>query len=151
MISSRNDYRWSKSINRGQSNVPNQPCSINCGGDSMNDSKGIRQRKVTAFMAMLLGAIFTILILPAYGQQEGDPTWYDPWAPSTTVVHSIQTAPAVQAAQVATHRDQQPAQSVSSAAGARKFRARDSQLNQSHHSAAQKKDSETLSADGQAQ
>jgi len=42
-------------------------------------------------MAMLFGAIFTILLLPAYGQQEVDPTWYDPWAaPTTAVVHPSQ-------------------------------------------------------------
>ena len=44
--------------------------------DPMNTtgSKAIRRSRVPAFMAMLFGAIFAILLLPAYGQQEVDPT-----------------------------------------------------------------------------
>jgi hypothetical protein len=138
MISSRNDYRWSKSIKHG--------------GDSMNDSKGVQQRRVTAFMAMLLGAIFTVLILPAYGQQEVDPSWYDPWTPNATAAHAIQLAPAVQTSQpLANHRDQQPVTSVSSAMDARKLRGNGTQLIQSRRTAARKKDGEILSAASEAQ
>ena len=118
----------------------------------MNDSKGIQQPRVTAFMAMLLGAIFTVLILPAYGQQEVDPSWYDPWTPNATAVHPTQLAPAVQTSQpVANNRDHQPVTSVSSATDAIKVRGKGTQLIQSRHNAAQKRDGETLSAASEAQ
>lgn len=118
----------------------------------MNDSKGIRQPRVTAFMAMLLGAIFTVLILPAYGQQEVDPSWYDPWTPNATAAHPTQLAPAVQTSQpVANNRDHQPVTSASSATDARKVRGKGTQLIQSRHNAAQKKDREILSAASEAQ
>jgi hypothetical protein len=147
MISSRSDYRESKSIHHG--------------GDSMittmttSGSKGVRHR-VPAFMAMLFGAIFTILLLPAYGQQEVDPTWYDPWvapssvapssggsslaAPNTAVVPPSQPPATVHSSQppVATHRDQQMARSVSSTPATGKLRGGDTQLDQSRHNAARK-------------
>lgn len=129
MISSRSNYRESKSIHHG--------------GDSMttNGSKGIGRSRVPAFMAMLLGAIFTILLLPAYGQQEVDPTWYDPWAaPNTAVVHPSQPPAVVHSSQppVATHRYQQTVKSVSPAPDAGKFRGKDTQLDQSRRNAARK-------------
>jgi hypothetical protein len=103
-------------------------------------SKGISRCRVPAFMAMLLGAIFTILLLPAYGQQEVDPTWYDPWAaPNTAAVYPSQPAATVHFSQpVATHRHQQTIKSISPAKDAAKFRAKDPQLDQSRHSAAPK-------------
>lgn len=132
MISSRNDYRESKAVqNRGDSMT-----------DSMNTtaSKTIRPSRVPAFIAMLFGAIFTILLLPAYGQQEVDPTWYDPWAaPSTAAVPVVQPSAVVHSAQpVAAHPHQQTVRSVSPAPDAAKFRAKDTQLNQSRHNAAGK-------------
>ena len=39
-------------------------------------------------MAMLF-AIVTLLMIPAYGQQEVDPGWYDPWVLITVAVHTI--------------------------------------------------------------
>jgi hypothetical protein len=94
-----------------------------------------------ASIAMLFGAIFTILLLPAYGQQEVDPTWYDPWAaPSTAVAHPSQPPAVVHSSQppVATDPYQQKATTVSLAPGAGKFRGRDTQLDQSRHNAAHK-------------
>jgi len=129
MISSRSDYRESKSIHHG--------------GDSMttSGSKGIRRSRVLAFSAMLFGAIFTILLLPAYGQQEVDPTWYDPWAaPNTAVVPPAQPPAVVHSYQppVATQRHQQTVRSVSPDPDAGKFRGKDPQLDQSGHNAARK-------------
>jgi hypothetical protein len=104
-------------------------------------SKGIRRCRALAFSAMLFGAIFTILLLPAYGQQEVDPTWYDPWAaPNTAVVHSSQPPAVVHSSQppVATHRYQQTVKSVSPAPDAGKFSGKDPQLDQSRGNAARK-------------
>ena len=42
--------------------------------------------------ATLLGAfLLPATVLPCFGQQEVDPTWYDPWAPSRPVVTSPST------------------------------------------------------------
>lgn len=61
----------------------------------MKRSKGMTRGKGLALMAMLYGAMLTIMLLPAYGQ-EVDPTWYDPWAaPNTAVVHTPQPPVAI--------------------------------------------------------
>lgn len=107
-------------------------------------SKGISRCRVLASMAMLLGAIFTILLLPAYGQQEVDPTWYDPWAAPNTAVVPPSRPPAVvhtshsSQPPLATHRYQQTVRSVSPAPDAEKFRGKDTQLDQSRPTAARK-------------
>lgn len=106
-----------------------------------SEAKGNGRSRVPAFIAMLCGAIFTILLLPAYGQQEVDPTWYDPWATSTTaVVHPAQPAAVVHSSQapVATHRYQQTVRTASPAPDARKFRGKDAQLDQRRQNAARK-------------
>jgi hypothetical protein len=104
-------------------------------------SKGSGRSRVPAFIAMLCGAIFTILLLPAYGQQEVDPTWYDPWAaPTAAAVHPAQPPAAVHSSQapVATHRYQQTVRSVSPAPDAVKVRGKDARLDQSRKNAARK-------------
>ena len=110
--------------------------------DDDNDRiKGIGRSRVLASMAMLFGAIFTILLLPAYGQQEVDPTWYDPWAaPNAAVVPPAQPPAVIHRSQspVATHQYQQTDRSVSPAADAGKSRVKDTQLDQSRHNAARK-------------
>src|SRR5271166_136953 len=58
----------------------------------MNGAKNIRSGKRLVSMAVLSGAMVTTFSLAAFGQQEVDPTWYDPWAPNTTVIHSAQPA-----------------------------------------------------------
>jgi len=58
----------------------------------MNGAKNIRSGKRLVWMAVLLGAMVTTFSLAAFGQQEVDPTWYDPWAPNTTVIQSAQPA-----------------------------------------------------------
>jgi hypothetical protein len=124
---SRGDYHESKSIHHG--------------GGFMNRSKSLGGCRVLASTAMLFGAVFTILLLPAYGQQEVAPTWYDPWAaPNAAVVPSAQPPGVVHASQapVATHRYQQTARSLSPAPDARKFRVKATQVNQSGHNAARK-------------
>jgi len=115
----------------------------------MNDSIGIRRCRVPAFIAMLFGAIFTILLLPAYGQQEVDPTWYDPWAsPNTAVVPASHLTAAAQSSQtpIATLRYQQTVRSVSPARDAGKPRGKNTQLDQSRQNTARKSDG-TPSAD----
>jgi hypothetical protein len=109
--------------------------------NTASGSEGMGRSRVLASMAILLGAIFTIFLLPAYGQQEVDPTWFDPWAaPSTAVAHPSQPAAVVHSSQppVATDRYQQRATTVLLAPGAGKFRGRDTQFDQSRHNAAHK-------------
>ncbi|HSZ02283.1 MAG TPA: hypothetical protein VK788_22485 [Terriglobales bacterium] len=95
----------------------------------MNESKSIGRCRVLASMAMLSGAMFTILLLPAYGQQDVSPDWYDP-APNATVVHSVQPAAAVHSSQLpaAAHRYQQTVTSVSTAPDAGKLGAKHAQI-----------------------
>jgi hypothetical protein len=125
MISSRSEYREWKSIESG--------------GDFMNGSKGIGRNRVLASMAVLFAAIFTIFLLPAYGQQEVDPTWYDP-APNTAVSQASQPVAAANTAQttVATARHQQAAGYVSLAPEVRKLQGKEAQVGQSRHTAAHK-------------
>jgi|HubBroStandDraft_1064217.scaffolds.fasta_scaffold197950_2 hypothetical protein len=103
----------------------------------MNGTTGIGRHRLLASSAMLFGAMFTIMLLPAYGQQDVSPDWYDP-APSATVVHPVQTAAVAHASQpaVATHQYQQIAESVSPAAKVTKARVKDAKLDQSGHNAA---------------
>jgi hypothetical protein len=90
---SAGDYRESKSIHHG--------------GDAMKRSRGIRPCRVLAFTAILFGVMLTTL-LPAYSQQEVDPTWHDPWATSNTVA-----VPSSQP-RVAIHKHQRTVKSVQS-------------------------------------
>jgi hypothetical protein len=102
----------------------------------MNGSKSIGRCRVLASMAMLSGAMFTILLLPAYGQQDVSPDWYDP-APNAAVVHPAQPVAALHSSQLpaATHRYQQAVTSVSTAPDAGKARVKDAQLQSSHNPA----------------
>jgi hypothetical protein len=97
----------------------------------MNRSRNISPRRVLTYIAMLAGAMVTTMLLPAYGQQEVDPTWYDPYAvtvpstaPTVAVAHSAQ--PAIHAAQptVAFHRHEAAVRSVSSTKSVGKSRGK---------------------------
>jgi hypothetical protein len=84
----------------------------------MNRSKDLRPRRVLAWIAMLFSVMVTTLLLPAYGQQEVDPTWYNPWAaPSTVVGHSSQSRAAL-------HRHQRTVRNMPAARVAGKVRAK---------------------------
>jgi hypothetical protein len=72
----------------------------------MNRSRDFRLGRVLGWMAMLFGVMVTTL-LPAYGQQEVNPTWYDPWG-TPSAVHS--SAP-----RVAMHRHQRTVRPLSAA------------------------------------
>jgi hypothetical protein len=53
-------------------------------------------KSVLALVA-LFGAMITTTLSPAYGQQEVDPTWYNPWvASNTSAVQTAQPKAAVQ-------------------------------------------------------
>ena len=59
--------------------------------------------KKLAWLTVLSGAMVATLSLSAFAQQEVDPTWFDPWAPTAATVqhHDQQTAvPAQHAAKV---------------------------------------------------
>ena len=93
----------------------------------MNRSRDIRSRRILAFMAMVFGAILTTMVLPSYGQQDVDPTWYDPYAvstlpspaPHTVAIHSSQ-------APLSIHQQQTTLTSASLSQGAERFRAKQS-------------------------
>jgi hypothetical protein len=87
----------------------------------MNRSRDFKPRKVLAWIALLFGVMVTTL-LPAYGQQEVNPTWFDPWpGPSAAVAHSSPRSPQPRAA---IRRHQRTVKSVSAAPGAGKLRAK---------------------------
>jgi hypothetical protein len=93
----------------------------------MNRSRDIRSRRILAFMAMVFGAILTTMVLPSYGQQDVDPTWYDPYAvstlpnpaPHTVAIHSSQ-------APLSIHQQQTTLTSASLPQGAERLRAKQS-------------------------
>ena len=61
----------------------------------MKGSIGIGRCKDVASLAILLGAVFIVFLLPASAQQDVAPSWYDPWAaPNAAVTHPA-PAPAV--------------------------------------------------------
>lgn len=72
--------------------------------------KSMQSFKRLAWLTVLSGAMVTTLSLSAFGQQEVDPTWFDPWAPTAAAVHHDQQAvvPAHHAAKIkqvsTTHR-----------------------------------------------
>jgi len=139
MISFRSDYGESKSVQNGGASMTTTMTMTTT--TTTTGSKGIGRSRVLASMAMLFGAIFTILLLPAYGQQEVDPTWYDPWAaPNVAVVPPAQPPAVAHRSQspVATHWYQQTDRSVSPAADAGKSGVKDTQLDQSRHNSARK-------------
>jgi len=48
-----------------------------------------------AEMVVLWGAIAMSMTLPVYGQQEVDPTWYNPWpTPTAAAAQNVQTGKA---------------------------------------------------------
>jgi hypothetical protein len=100
----------------------------------MNGSKSTGRSRVLAYMAMLSGAMFTILLLPAYGQQDVSPDWYDP-APNVAVVRPTQPAAVAHSSQppVATRRYHQTAMSVSTAPDAGKLGAKHAQIQSGHN------------------
>lgn len=85
----------------------------------MKRSRDLRPRRVLAWIAMLFGVTLTTL-LPAYGQQEVNPTWFDPW-PGPSAVHSSPNSAQPRAAM---RRHQRTVRSVSSARVAGKVRAK---------------------------
>jgi len=104
----------------------------------MSGIKRTGRSRLLASMAMLSGAIF-IMLLPAYGQQEVSPDWYDP-TPDTAVVHPAQPAAAARSARpsAANHQYQQTAKSLSRAANAAKPRVKNAKLDQSSQNGAHK-------------
>lgn len=96
----------------------------------MNGIKGTGPSRLLASMAMLSGVMF-ILLLPAYGQQEVNPDWYDP-TPNAAAVHPAQPAGAAQSSRPspAIHQHQQMATPLSAAGNAGKPRVKHAKLDQ---------------------
>ena len=98
-------------------------------------SKAILRSRILASTAMLFGAIFTVLLVPAYGQQEVDPTWYDP-TPNTAIAQPAQAAAVTHASQPPVTINRKLAvKSAPSASKAAKIRVNDKQ---SRHNVASK-------------
>jgi hypothetical protein len=123
----------SRSVNR-------QSKSVHNGGDSMKRSENNNRSRNLMSAAILFGAMFTMLLVPAFGQQEVDPTWYDPSPAQVTSAHQSQAVAAPQPAQllVADRGSQQTAVSVSSAASPASSNAKRAHLNQRQRNAASK-------------
>lgn len=102
-------------------------------------SKAILSSRILASIAILFGAMFTILLAPVYGQQEVDPTWYDP-TPDTAITQPAQAAAVVHSSQpaVTVHRKEATPQSASVAPNAAKAHAKGKQFNQHGRDAARK-------------
>jgi len=98
--------------------------------------KAIRRYRVLA-SAMFLSAILTVLLVPAYGQQEVDPTWYDP-TPDAVAVQPAHTAAVVYAAPATLQQHPLKAKSASAAPNTAKLHAKNKQLDQNRHNAAHK-------------
>lgn len=60
----------------------------------MVQSKSSRPRKTLALIAMSFAMMFGSFLLPAYGQQEVSPDWFDPWAAQSAQVAQASQAPA---------------------------------------------------------
>jgi hypothetical protein len=106
----------------------------------MNVSNAIGRCKGLASIAILLTAIFTILLLPAYAQQDVAPSWYDPWdAPKVSVAHPAQ-APAVvhSTPPLASHRLQTAENGLAPAPQAAKLRVKKTHVDSSIHNVAYK-------------
>jgi hypothetical protein len=90
--------------------------------------------------AILFGAMFTVLLVPAFGQQEVDPTWYDPSPAQVTSAHQVQAVAADQSAQllVADRGSRRTMVSASSAANSAKSSGKRAHLNQRQRNAASK-------------
>jgi len=57
----------------------------------MNSFGASTLRRKLEQIAIILGVMVTTLLASAYGQQDVNPTWYDPWAkPSAAIVQSSQ-------------------------------------------------------------
>ena len=95
-------------------------------------------RNALTSSAILLGAIFTLLLRPAYGQQEMDPTWYDP-SPVAVVAHSAQPVAAVQSTQLQS-ADVSPTttKAASQSQSATKSQSKKARLDQSRRNAARR-------------
>jgi hypothetical protein len=123
-------------------------------GSKMNGLKAIARLRNLASIAMLSGAIFTIFLVPAYGQQEIDPTWYDPTPSAAAPVDTAQaqaqapaqpltTAHALQP--IVTHRYLPANNHVSQAAHSGNLRAKNAKSDRSVTGAA--RNTQTLAAD----
>jgi hypothetical protein len=51
--------------------------------------------KLSRVFALLALMTLPTMVVPAFGQQETDPTWYDPWAPVLVKPATPQQAPVV--------------------------------------------------------
>jgi hypothetical protein len=148
MISFGSDYGESKSVqNRGASMTTTMTMTTTT---TTTGSRRIGRSRLLASTAMLFGAIFTILLLPAYGQQDVDPTWYDPWAPAAAVVNPAQPPAVAHLAQspLPALQYRQADRSATSAADSGKLRVKGTHQGQSRHHAGHNADGNPAADNG---
>jgi len=90
----------------------------------MNTWKFCRTFTMTA---ILFGAV--VMSIPAFGQQEVDPSWYDPAPPATAAAHSSQQ-------QAIAHKAQQKAKTMAASQHATKAQTKRAALSQTKTSSA---------------
>src|SRR5208282_5638223 len=148
MISFRSDYGESKSVQNGGASMTTTMTMTTT--TTTTGSRRIGRSRVLASMAMLFGAIFTILLLPAYGQQDVDPTWYDPWAPAAAVVNPAQPPAVAHLAQspLPALQYRQADKSATSAANSGQLRVKGTQQGQSRHHAGHNADGNPAADNG---
>jgi hypothetical protein len=91
----------------------------------MKNSSNRKVRGMSALMTMLSGLILTVLMVPAYAQQEVSPAWFDPWgAPEAAAQPAKQAAKAQKPARNVKSASAKSAQRVRRAERAEKVRAK---------------------------
>ena len=82
----------------------------------MKKSNNSRVNGMSTLMTLLSGLILTVLMVPAYAQQDVSPDWFDPWsaAPKTAIAQAAKpvTAKTARAAKVSSVASAKPVQKV---------------------------------------
>ena len=81
-------------------------------------------KRMSALMTMLSGLILTVLMVPAYAQQEVTPDWFDPWAAPNTAVAQAAKPTATKAARATKNSSLASAKSVQRVRRTEKLRAK---------------------------
>lgn len=89
--------------------------------------KTLKSCRILTMTAILFGTALTII--PAYGQQEVNPTWYDPAPPAAAAVHSTQP-------QAAARKEQQKRKTAATSQNSTKAQTKRAAMQQTKPSSA---------------